>query len=576
MARPAQRTVTEILRYFTEHPQAVDSLEGIARWRLLSLGLNESVTGTETALDWLVRRGVLERIEVAYGPPLFRIGSKRRVFMCRASLRRIIGFVCGVFSASWVYALAMGDGPVVREHVDQQKIDSGEISFQTLFDSGKLLFAAKFNTFDGQGRPGTRGDGAPRVPGSAPRFIRTSAPDANSCAGCHNDPFVGGAGDIVANVFVLSQRLDPVNPSVSDEFSNERNTIGMHGAGAIEMLAREMSEELAGIRTAALAEAKKTGTNVSRLLAAKGVFFGAITARADGTVDTSGVAGVNADLIVRPFHQKGVVVSLREFSNNAYNHHHGMQSVERFGQGDPDGDGIPNELSIGDITAATIWQAALNTPGQVIPNDPAIARAIVRGERTFSRIGCDSCHIPELELNSAEFSEPSPYNPVGNLGLKDVPQPFTFDLASNGPLPRFEKTPEGRLIVRAFTDLKRHDLCDAELSHYCDEKVVQGGVSTRHFLTRKLWDAGNTAPYGHRGDLTTLTEAIHYHGGEARASRDSFFALGNPEQGEVIEFLKSLRVLAEGTPSLIVDENNQALRKRDVLATVKAADGAQQ
>ena len=39
-------------------------------------------------------------------------------------------------------------------------------------------------------------------------FSRFSAPDANSCAGCHNVPIMGGAGDIVANVFVLGQRFD--------------------------------------------------------------------------------------------------------------------------------------------------------------------------------------------------------------------------------------------------------------------------------------------------------------------------------------------------------------------------------
>jgi hypothetical protein len=470
--------------------------------------------------------------------------------------------------ASAVAAHDIGDGPVVRSLVDQQLVDGGELAFQSLFDAGKFLFAAKFNTFDGQGRPGTRGDGVTRVPGSAPRFIRTSAPDANSCAGCHNDPAPGGAGDVVANVFVLAQRLDPVNPSVSGDFSNERNTLGMNGSGAIEMLAREMSGDLIATRAAAAAEAARTGVRVVKPLLTKGVSFGSILVSPAGAVDTAGVIGVNTDLVIRPFHQKGVVVSLREFSNNAFNHHHGMQSVERFGPDDPDGDGVRGELSTGDITAATIWQAALNVPGQVIPSDAAVARAILRGERTFSRAGCAECHVPELELRSPAFSEPSPFNPPGNLRPEDVRRPFTFDLTAEGPLPRHEKTYDGNVIVRAFTDLKRHDLCDAELQHYCNERVVQAGVSTREFLTRRLWDVGNTAPFGHSGLLTTITEAIHFHGGEARRSRDAFFALPAADRDEVVEFLQSLQILPEGTPSLVVDERFQAVSKNAVAARV--------
>jgi CxxC motif-containing protein (DUF1111 family) len=52
-------------------------------------------------------------------------------------------------------------------------------------------------------------------------------------------------------------------------------------------------------------------------------------------------------------------------------------------------------------------------------------------------------------------------------------------------------------------------------------------------------------PYGHRGDLTTLTEAISYHGGEARSSRDEFMALSPEDQAAIIEFLKSMQVLPQ-------------------------------
>lgn len=489
--------------------------------------------------------------------------------------RRVLFLVCLLLfpSVSWIAATVIGDGPVVRRHLDQRAIETGTIPILDVIEAGRVLFAAKFNSFDGQGRPGTTGGGAPRVPGSAPRFIRTSAPDANSCAGCHNDPSPGGAGDVVANVFVLSQTLDPVNPSVAEEFSNERNTLGMHGAGLIEMLAREMTAELQTIRDDAVRDSRASGIAVTRTLLAKGVRFGSITAQPDGQVSSANVAGVDADLVIRPFHQKGVVVSLREFTNNAYNHHHGMQSMERFGSqrtgsADFDQDGVPDELTAGDITAATIYQAALNTPGQVIPNDGDIARAIIRGERTFSRAGCTECHVPEMYLETARFSEPNPYNPAGNLRLGDVERPVTFDLATEGILPRPEKTHDGKIVVRAFTDLKRHNLCDEQTTHFCNEKLIQGGVPTPQFLTRKLWDCGSTAPFGHRGDLTTATEVIAAHGGEARASRLAFQALPKREQDEVVEFLKSLQILPEGTSGLVVDEKLKALDKEAVTRTL--------
>ena len=75
------------------------------------------------------------------------------------------------------------------------------------------------------------------------------------------------------------------------------------------------------------------------------------------------------------------------------------------------------------------------------------------------------------------------------------------------------------------------------------------------FITRKLWDVGNSAPYGHRGDLTTITEAILMHGGEARASRDAFDGLFIEDRAALVSFLKTLQVLAEGSPSIVVQSD---------------------
>ncbi len=454
-----------------------------------------------------------------------------------------------------------GERPAVESHLDQADIDSGLVSLKELFARGQVLFDARFNKVDGQGRPASTGTGAPRVP-NQPAFIRTSSPEANSCAGCHNQPRSGGGGDFVANVFVLAQALDPVTTSVADTFSNERNTLGMMGSGPIEMLAREMSTELIAIRVAARDEAANTNQAVTRDLVAKGVSFGKITVLPDGRVDPSQIEGVDWDLIIKPFHQKGAVVSLREFTNNALNHHHGIQSVERFGADlDPDQDGVTNEATVGDLTALTIFQAALNTPGTVVPSDPQRRSAVEAGRTLFAQVNCTDCHIPSMELKDRNFSEPNPFNPPGNLGPSGVAKPFSFDMTREGSRPRLEKSAGDGALVRAFTDLKRHNLNDVELNHFNNEKVPQGKLNgfadpaeftiaptprpTNQFLTRKLWDAGNSMPYGHRGDLTTLTEAIHFHGGDARASRDAYFALSVNERSSILEFLRSMQALPD-------------------------------
>ncbi len=467
----------------------------------------------------------------------------------------------GLFNFSTMaYAdIKIGERPAVNKHFEQSKIENQEIPLSTVIKHGKKVFNAQFNEFDGQGRPASTGGGAPRNPHDQPAFIRTSGPDANSCSACHNQPASGGAGDFVANVFVLAQLLDPVTESISPNFSNERNSLGMFGAGAIESLAVEMSNDLIAIREEAQYKAHLIGQDVTLPLTTKGVSFGSITVSPEGIIDPSNIDGVDWDLIVKPFHQKGAVVSLREFTNNAMNHHHGIQTVERFGQDtDPDGDEVTNELSVGDVTAATIYQATLPVPRQKLPRHPKRQKAVSQGETIFNDIGCSGCHIPSLKLTSRFFIEPNPYNPAGNLQLSQADNPISWDMTTTGQKGnKLERYGDGA-IVRAFTDLKRHNLCDEDFNHFCNEQLVQGSLvgfadpedfsippaprPTEEFLTRKLWDVSDSGPYGHKGDLTSMTKAIHFHGGEAREARDTFFDLPQKEQDATIEFLKSLGV----------------------------------
>ena len=92
-------------------------------------------------------------------------------------------------------------------------------------------------------------------------------------------------------------------------------------------------------------------------------------------------------MVLRPFIQKGVIGTLRDFSNISMNHHHGMQSEELAGlNSDLDRDGIVNELTEGDITAVTIFQATLDFPDNIFSENEEIKSAQLKGKEIFKEI----------------------------------------------------------------------------------------------------------------------------------------------------------------------------------------------
>jgi hypothetical protein len=470
-----------------------------------------------------------------------------------------------------------------------RSLEDGEefvISIQELNRHGKILFDAKFTPQEGGGRPMTTGVGSPlRNPDNPlvfPRnFNRISAPDANACGGCHNQPLAGGGGDIVANVFVLGQRFDFATfDGDQDEngalltlqrIANSRATTGMFGAGYIEMLARQMTADLQSQRDA-------LGNGQSVQLTSKGVTFGTLSRNVDGSWDVSAVEGLPApallkddpfdapSLVVHPWHQASAVVSLRQFTNNAMNHHHGMQTTERFGDGvDADEDGFVDELTRADVTAVSVWQATLQVPGRVIPSDREIERAVWNGEQKFEAIGCSNCHVSALPLddNGWFYTEPNPYNPPGNLQVGEAPD-YVVNLNGKAlPEPRL-RADNGITWVPAYTDMKLHDITSGpddpnreSLNMHFPAGSEEFEAGNSHFLTKRLWGVGNTAPYFHHGKFTTMREAINAHAGEAQAVTDAWNALSDYDRDSIIEFLKSLQVLPRDAKGPIIDDQGR-------------------
>jgi hypothetical protein len=70
--------VKRILRYFVRNPNAADSLEGIARWRLLEEQIHHSLQETEIALTWLVEQGFLDEVKALGPAPVFRLNTRHR------------------------------------------------------------------------------------------------------------------------------------------------------------------------------------------------------------------------------------------------------------------------------------------------------------------------------------------------------------------------------------------------------------------------------------------------------------------------------------------------------------------
>jgi hypothetical protein len=70
--------VNDLLHYYLTHPTAVDTSEGLARWRLLEEYVERTMRETQEALDWLVAHGFLREITRPGGRTVFMMNADRR------------------------------------------------------------------------------------------------------------------------------------------------------------------------------------------------------------------------------------------------------------------------------------------------------------------------------------------------------------------------------------------------------------------------------------------------------------------------------------------------------------------
>jgi hypothetical protein len=425
---------------------------------------------------------------------------------------------------------------------------------------GRQLFQRKFTHAEGQG-PGV-GDGT----GDVQVDLAIGAGLADSCAACHGRPrgSAGFGGDVVTR-------------------PDSRDAPHLFGLGLKEMLADEITAELRAIRARAIQEARQSGHSVTKRLVGKGIRYGTLTARPEGSVDTSGVRGVNPDLRIRPFFVHGGTISVREFVVGALQNEMGLQAVDpdlaaaaagarvttpggmvldgsqdkietaptADPTADPDHDGIVNEIPQSLVDYFEFYLLNYFKPATYLRGEPTHI-----GSRLLARTGCTACHVRDLRIDHdrrvADLqTEYDPNRGIFNglFGTATALVSSTDDGSGFPPL----KTPLGGtfLVRNIFTDFKRHDVGPGFYERNYD------GTLQKEFLTTPLWGVGSTAPYGHDGRSVNLTEVILRHGGEAQAARDAFAALGGSERAAMLEFLSSLVLFPPDDTASNLDPGNR-------------------
>jgi CxxC motif-containing protein (DUF1111 family) len=322
--------------------------------------------------------------------------------------------------------------------------------------------------------------------------------NADSCAECHEEPFVGGVGDEVeihATALVPDGACDPLLDAGGPVYQ-QRVTPALERALGI-------TEE--PIPDRATARARRTTPDV--------LGFGMLDAIPEATIlaladpddqDGDGISGRPNRFIdgrLGRFGRKAFVPTLREFNAGAFPIEQGITNPAQPDEGTvggrplpPGTDPVPEpEISAEDLERVDDFVRFLAPPR---PRGRLTTRW--RGSGIFARIGCADCHVPRLR--------------TGESGTRPL---------------RYRE-------VAAWTDLLLHDM-GPDLADIC-----LGDATPSEFRTEPLMGLRFSTTFLHDGRAPTIRAAIEAHGGEATRARDLFARLTDDERRVLLEFLGGL------------------------------------
>ncbi len=343
-----------------------------------------------------------------------------------------------------------------------------------------------------------------------------------SCAGCHAAPgdgrLPGGSGPITelragfidarnrfvpapGGTLITTRAVGDATPEIRElaDSQNVRDrfiTPSLFGAGFVECVADDELRKIARDQ-----ERRSNG-------------------RIRGFVREVPVLEAPGEMAVGRFGWAAQHASLISFAADAYRNEMGITSSlvpdDNTFLGNPTDDGIADPEDTGgtfgeDVERFADFMRALSAP----PGRPAEDdREIERGFKVFESMGCDACHVPELEtakrgerLHGGTFRVPralgnQKFHPYGDFLLHDV---------GTGPnILREGLPPEARGMVR----------------------------------TAALWGIGTRLTNGerllHDGSARGLEDAISRHANTAAPEADKFRRLNERDRTRLLEFLRSL------------------------------------
>ncbi|GHT72858.1 thiol oxidoreductase [Bacteroidia bacterium] len=165
---------------------------------------------------------------------------------------------------------------------------------------------------------------------------------------------------------------------------------------------------------------------------------------------------------------------------------------------------LPAEMSDEDYIDFMIWHRGLAVPAARNLNDPVVQK----GKKLFYESGCIACHRPSWTTGTDDYS--------GDPMVK-------------GKLPRY---PHQKIYP--YTDLLQHRL------------EMVNDIRTGWCRTTPLWGRGLskqcTGASEHLHDMRArnYTEAIMWHGGDAKRSREKFYNMPKEDREALVKFLEAI------------------------------------